>query len=71
MHRPIVIAGNRAEFEDWCRTYRTNPNAAIFVDSPEDLEELLVGNTDVRLWGGYALNPAYGRLLAWRSKHRA
>lgn len=62
MHRPIVIAGNREQFEDWCRTYRTNPVAATFVDSVEALEAALRGNADVRLWGNYRANPAFRAL---------
>lgn len=66
MHRPIVIAGNRSQFEDWCRTYRTNPVAAQFIESAEDLEAALREHDDVRLWGTYEFNPAYRALKAWR-----
>ena len=68
VHRPIVISGNRAQFEDWCRTYRTNWSAAIYVDSPEALVELLRDNTDVRLWGDFTRNPAYPAYQAWQRR---
>ncbi len=69
MHRPIVIAGSRAQFEDWCRNFRTNPNAAIYVDDARTFLELLDGgNTDVRLWGDFARNPAY---QVWQIRRRA
>lgn len=71
MHRPIVISGSREQFEDWCRVFRTNPTAATFVDSPEALVELFVSNSDVRLWGDYARNPAYSAYLVWQRRRVA
>ena len=69
VHRPIVIAGSREQFEDWCRTYRTNPVAATFVDSPEALEACLREHADVRLWGTYRANPAFQALTkAWQPR---
>lgn len=71
MHRPIVIAGNREQFEDWCRLHRTNPAAATYVDSVEAFVELVRTNADVRLWGDYARNPAYQAVLAWQRRQVA
>jgi hypothetical protein len=59
MYRPIVIAGSRSQFADWCRAYQTNPIAAIYVETPAQLRAALFQSGDVRLWGDYRRNPAY------------
>lgn len=62
MYRPIVIAGSRSQFADWCRVHQTNPIAAIYVETAEELRSALLQSADVRLWGDYAQNPAYQSL---------
>lgn len=71
MYRPIVIAGSRSQFGDWCRAHRTNPSAAIFVQTPAELRTALIANVDVWLWGDYARNPAFAEYLTWRQKRAA
>lgn len=62
MHRPIVIAGSRSQFADWCAANHTNPIAAVYVETAEQLRSALLRTRDVRLWGDYASNPAYRAL---------
>lgn len=68
MYRPIVIAGSRSQFADWCQAHQTNPIAAIYVETPEQLRCALLQSGDVRLWGDYRQNPAY---RAWALKRVA
>jgi len=70
VHRPIVIAGNAAQFADWCRRFLTNPVAAEYVESPEQLASALERTDDVRLWGDCTRNPAFRAYLTWRQSHR-
>jgi hypothetical protein len=59
MYRPIVIAGSRSQFADWCRVHQTNPVAAIYVQTPEELRSARLLPGDVFLWGDYTHNSAY------------
>lgn len=68
MHRPIVIAGSREEFADWCRTTDTNPAAAEFVDDAVRLEKALEAKPDIWLWGNFRRNPAFPALVRCRRK---
>lgn len=68
MHRPIVIAGSLDQFADWCWVHRTNPIAALYVKSEDELRSALLRTRDVFLWGDYWRNPAYP---AWRMKRAA
>lgn len=71
MHRPIVIAGNRAQFVDWCRRWATNPAAVEYVETPEQLSAALRRTDDVRLFGDFAANPAYRAWLMRSQMARA
>lgn len=59
MYKPIVIAGNENQFADWCRATRTNPIAAVYVQTADDLRAALLRCRDVILWGDYQHNPAF------------
>lgn len=66
MHRPIVIAGNREQFSDWCRRWGTNPMAVEYVETAAQLAAALTRTDDVRLFGDCPRNPAYRAFLTWQ-----
>lgn len=55
----LVIAGNNAQFHDYCREMRINPAAAICVQSPDQLRGLDPEHVRIVLYGTYRDNPAY------------
>lgn len=59
MHIPIIIAGTREQFCDWCAVHHTHPAAAQFVESASEFREAFARTQDVRLWGSFNRNPAY------------
>ena len=68
MHRPIVIAGSREQFCDWCSVHHTNPLAAVYVETVDQFLAATKNGGDVRLWGAFNHNPAYLAYLWQRLK---
>jgi len=56
----IVIAGNRAQFENYCKTALKCQGPDVkFVSRPEDVMGMEIAEEDIILVGEYWRNPIY------------
>lgn len=55
----VAIAGNYAQFRDWCDMENINPKDVEYVSSPRDLYGLTLNLEDIYRIGTYYKHPNY------------